>query len=66
MFYEDVMKRPHLAGYFQNVSLERLIPHQIRLVSVVLGKPPEFYQGPERAVIMRQVVELKPSVLGRQ
>jgi hemoglobin len=45
MFYKEVLERPHLAYYFRGVPLERLIRHQIHLVAVVLGRPPEFYKG---------------------
>jgi len=45
MFYADVLNREHLAWYFRNVSLERLILHQIHYVAVVMGRPPEFYRG---------------------
>ena len=45
MFYAEVIKRKHLAWYFRDVSLERLILHQIHLVAVVMGRPPDFYRG---------------------
>jgi hemoglobin len=45
MFYAEVLKRKHLAWYFRDVSLERLILHQIHLVAVVMGRPPDFYRG---------------------
>jgi len=45
MFYAEILKRKHLAWYFRDVSLERLILHQIHLVAVVMGRPPDFYRG---------------------
>ena len=42
-FYKRVMRRPNLRRYFDEVPLERLIHHQIRFVSMAMGKPPLFY-----------------------
>ena len=42
-FYKRVMRRPNLRRYFQAVPLERLIHHQIRFVSMAMGKPPLNY-----------------------
>ena len=39
-FYKRVMRRPNLRRYFEEVRLERLIRHQIRFVSMAMGKPP--------------------------
>jgi hemoglobin len=39
-FYKRVMRRPNLRRYFEEVRLERLIHHQIRFVSMAMGKPP--------------------------
>lgn len=42
-FYKRVMRRPNLRRYFEEVPLERLIYHQIRFVSMAMGKPPLNY-----------------------
>ncbi|MFM8468044.1 MAG: group I truncated hemoglobin [Oxalobacteraceae bacterium] len=42
-FYKRVMRRPNLRRYFEEVPLERLIHHQIRFVSMAMGKPPLKY-----------------------
>ena len=42
-FYKRVMRRPNLHRYFGEVPLERLIHHQIRFVSMAMGKPPLNY-----------------------
>jgi hemoglobin len=42
-FYKRVMRRPNLRRYFEGVPLERLIHHQIRFVSMAMGKPPLNY-----------------------
>ena len=42
-FYKRVMRRPNLRRYFEEVPLERLIHHQIRFVSMAMGKPPLNY-----------------------
>lgn len=39
-FYKRVMRRPNLRRYFEEVRLERLVHHQIRFVSMAMGKPP--------------------------
>ncbi len=42
-FYKRVMRRPNLRRYFDEVPLERLIHHQIRFVSMAMGRPPLNY-----------------------
>lgn len=42
-FYKRVMRRPNLRRYFEEVPLERLVHHQIRFVSMAMGKPPLHY-----------------------
>ena len=44
-FYKRVMRRPNLRRYFEEVPLERLIHHQIRFVSMAMGKPPLNYSN---------------------
>lgn len=43
-FYREILSRDSLAPYFENVNLERLIDHQTRFVSHLLGGPAN-YQG---------------------
>ena len=44
-FYGEVLRRPHLRAYFQGVPMPKLIEHQVRFMSQVLGKTPSAYNG---------------------
>lgn len=44
-FYREVLSRPHLKAYFAGVPLPRLIQHQVRFLSHVLGQTPTAYGG---------------------
>lgn len=44
-FYGVVLTRPHLKSYFDGVPLQRLIQHQIRFISQVMGQTPSAYNG---------------------
>jgi hemoglobin len=44
-FYREVLARPHLKAYFAGVPLPRLIQHQVRFLSHVLGQTPSAYNG---------------------
>ena len=44
-FYGEVLRRPHLRAYFDGVPMPRLIQHQVRFMSDVLGKTPRVYNG---------------------
>lgn len=44
-FYGEVLKRPHLRAYFNGVPMPKLIEHQVRFMSMVLGKVPSAYNG---------------------
>lgn len=44
-FYREVLARPHLKAYFAGVPLPRLIQHQVRFISHVLGQTPSAYNG---------------------
>lgn len=44
-FYKRVLRRPNLRRYFEDVSVEDLIQHQIAFVSMALGKMPHNYVG---------------------
>ena len=44
-FYKRILKRPNLRRYFEGVSMEHLIQHQIAFVSLAMGKTPEHYLG---------------------
>jgi hemoglobin len=41
-FYDKILKEDSLAGYFNNVDMERLIDHQTRFLCVALGGPAEY------------------------
>ena len=41
-FYKDVVASPNLQSYFENVNMERLIDHQTKFISHVLGGPAEY------------------------
>ena len=43
-FYREILSRETLAPYFVNVNLDRLIDHQTRFLSHLLGGP-STYQG---------------------
>ena len=43
-FYDEVLERPELVHYFEGVGMERLIEHQVKFLSHVLGGPAN-YQG---------------------
>ena len=43
-FYDEVLETPELSHFFQGVSMERLIEHQVKFLSHVLGGPAN-YQG---------------------
>lgn len=42
-FYKRMLRRPNLRRYFDDVPMERLVNHQIRFVSLAMGKSPESY-----------------------
>jgi hemoglobin len=44
-FYKRVMKRPNLRRYFDGISMEHLVMHQIAFVSMAMGKTPADYVG---------------------
>ena len=44
-FYRDVLTQPHLKSYFDGVPLQRLIQHQVRFMSQVMGQVPSAYNG---------------------
>ncbi|MEI6025796.1 MAG: group 1 truncated hemoglobin [Betaproteobacteria bacterium] len=44
-FYREVMSRPTLQPYFQGVDMPRLINHQVKFISHVLGQPASVYEG---------------------
>ncbi|MEL7370980.1 MAG: group 1 truncated hemoglobin [Myxococcota bacterium] len=43
-FYRRVMRSAALKGYFENVNMDRLIGHQVKFLSQVLGGP-DTYSG---------------------
>jgi truncated hemoglobin YjbI len=44
-FYGKVLSRPHLKAYFAGVPLPKLIQHQVRFMSQVMGQTPSAYNG---------------------
>ncbi len=44
-FYRELLSRPHLKAYFNGVPLPKLLQHQVRFISGVLGKVPSHYNG---------------------
>jgi hemoglobin len=44
-FYGKILSRPHLKAYFAGVSLPKLIQHQVRFMSQVMGQTPSAYNG---------------------
>lgn len=44
-FYRDVLDRPTLQPYFEGVDMRRLIDHQVKFISHVLGQPASIYEG---------------------
>ena len=41
-FYDQVMDTPELEGYFENTNMARLIDHQTKFVSAVMGGPASY------------------------
>lgn len=44
-FYREVLNRPTLKPYFEGVDMPRLINHQVKFISHVLGQPASVYEG---------------------
>jgi truncated hemoglobin YjbI len=44
-FYGKILSRPHLKAYFAGVPLPKLIQHQVRFMSQVMGQTPSAYNG---------------------
>jgi hemoglobin len=44
-FYREVLERPTLRPYFEGVDMARLINHQVKFISHVLGQPASVYEG---------------------
>ena len=44
-FYREVLERPALQPYFEGVDMRRLIDHQVKFISHVLGQPASVYEG---------------------
>lgn len=44
-FYRQVLDRPTLKPYFEGVDMRRLIDHQVKFISHVLGQPASVYEG---------------------
>ena len=44
-FYKRVLNRPNLRRYFESVSIEDLIKHQVEFVALAMGKISSNYVG---------------------
>lgn len=44
-FYREILTRPHLKSYFDGIPLQKLIQHQVRFMSQVMGQIPGTYNG---------------------
>jgi hemoglobin len=44
-FYREVLERPTLRPYFEGVDMARLISHQVKFISHVMGQPASVYEG---------------------
>jgi hemoglobin len=44
-FYREILTRSHLKSYFDGVPLQKLIQHQVRFMSQVMGQVPGAYNG---------------------
>jgi len=44
-FYREALARPSLQPYFEGVDMRRLIDHQVKFISHVLGQPASIYEG---------------------
>lgn len=41
-FYDQVLDSPNLARYFENTDMRRLIDHQTKFISAVMGGPASY------------------------
>ncbi len=41
-FYDEVLDRPELARYFDNIDMRRLIDHQTKFIASIMGGPASF------------------------
>ena len=41
-FYDRVFESPVLAGYFENIDMRRLIDHQTKFISSLMGGPASY------------------------
>lgn len=44
-FHQEIMRRPHLAAYFQGIDMAHLAEHTVKYIAYVMGKPAEVYTG---------------------
>jgi hemoglobin len=54
-FYREVVSRPTLQRYFEGVNMPRLIDHQVKFISHLLGQPASVYEGRELGAAHRGV-----------
>lgn len=44
-FHLEIMRRPHLAAYFEGIDMTHLAEHTVKYIAYVMGKPAEIYTG---------------------
>ena len=44
-FHQEIMRRHHLAAYFDGIDMAHLAEHTVKYIAYVMGKPAEIYTG---------------------
>ena len=44
-FHQEIMRRHHLAAYFDGIDMAHLAEHTVKYIAFVMGKPAEVYTG---------------------
>ena len=44
-FHQEIMRRQHLAAYFDGIDMAHLAEHTVKYIAYVMGKPAEIYTG---------------------
>jgi len=44
-FHHEIMRRHHLAAYFDGIDMAHLAEHTVKYIAYVMGKPAEVYTG---------------------
>ena len=45
LFHKEIMRRHHLAAYFDGIEMTVLAEHTVKYIAYVMGKPAEVYTG---------------------